>query len=274
MRHATTSSFAQMLALLLALGAVTGLPSVARAGIHVSLDPSSATVQPGDTLIVKLSVFQAESQFNGFDAYVGFDPARLAFVSVTPDNQIGSVLTGVCNNFFHQFLAHSNFVEIHLSMLCPSTFATGPGEIYELRFRALPTTGSTTLVWQTGTEFYRAGFFVRPVESIPATLLVQDLTAVPPSAKWVGASLETPWPNPYQGRGPVTLKFSLPESSQVGFTILDAQGRLVASHAAEELGAGAHSISWAGLRLAPGRYLVKMNSGNRTQAARSWVVVK
>jgi hypothetical protein len=263
-----------MLVLLFALGGVVALAPAARAGMHVSLEPDSVIVQPGDTVTVKLTVFQAESEFNGFDAYVGFDPTRFAFVSSTLDSQIGPVLTAVCNNFFHQFTAHPSSVEIHLSMLCSSTFATGPGEIYHVRLRALPVTGPTTLSWQTGTEFYRAGFFVRPAELVPMVVLVQDLTAVPPSGRPAGAAFDAPWPNPWRNGGPVTLQFSLNEDAPVHFKILDAQGRLVASHAMGELGAGAHTFAWAGLRLAPGRYLVELNSGNSTQAARPLVVVQ
>jgi hypothetical protein len=274
MRHAIGTAFARTLVLLLALGAATALPPVARAGMHVSLEPDSVTVQPGDTLTVKLTVFQAESQFNGFDAFVGFDPARFAFVTSPLADQIGPVLTSVCDNFFHQFVAHPSSVEIHLSMLCASTFATGPGEIYRFRLRALPVIGPSTLVWQAGTEFYRAGFFVRPVESIPMTVFVQDNTAVPPSMRSTSMSFEPPSPNPFRGGGALSLKFSLQGASRVGFKILDAQGRLIASHALGDLGAGAHSFAWTGLRLAPGRYLVELKSGNNTQAARPWVVVQ
>lgn len=274
MRPAIGTTFARALVLLLALGAAAALPPVARAGMHVSLEPDSVTVQPGDTVTVKLTVFQAESQFNGFDGFVGFDPARFAFVSSPLADQLGPVLTSVCNNFFHQFVPHASSVEIHLSMLCAGTFATGPGEIYRFRLRALPLIGPSTLVWQAGTEFYRAGFFVRPVESLPMTVFVQDNTAVPPFTTSEGLSLESPWPNPWRGGGPVTLSFSLHADSQVGFRILDAQGRLVASRALGELGAGVHSFAWTGLRLAPGRYLVELKSGNNVQAARPWVVVR
>jgi hypothetical protein len=134
--------------------------------------------------------------------------------------------------------------------------------------------GPSTLVWQAGTEFYRAGFFVRPVESIPMTVFVQDNTAVPPSMRSTSMSFEPPSPNPFRGGGALSLKFSLQGASRVGFKILDAQGRLIASHALGDLGAGAHSFAWTGLRLAPGRYLVELKSGNNTQAARPWVVVQ
>ena len=275
MRPGIAGSIPRALALLVGLAAAALLPGAARAGIHVSLEPDSATIHPGDTLTVQLTIFQAESEFNGFDAYVGFDPTRLAYVSGTPDSQIGTVMKDVCNNFFHLFKVNPDNLEIHLSMLCASTFATGPGEIYRVRMRALAPAGPTALTWNTGTEFYRAGFFVRPVESRPMTLFVQDLnTAVPPPAEPRGARLDAPWPNPHRGGGPLRLKFSLAGATQVGFTILDTQGRRVASRAPESVGAGEYTWDWTGLRLSPGRYLVEMTAGNSTQAARSWVVVQ
>lgn len=271
MRRSTLGS----VALLLALWVTLVLPPMARAGIHVSLEPDSATVQTGDTVTVRLTIFKAESQFNAFDAFVAFDPARVEYVSAALDSQIGSLMSGACDNCFHRFVPHPDNVEIHLSFMCPSTFVTGPGEIYRVRLRVLPGDGPTDLVWRSGTEFYRAGFFVRPVESLPMTLFVHDLNGVgPPAAGAAGLSLETPRPNPYRGSGPATVKFWLAAPSRVGFVILDAQGRNVASRAPEEFSAGTHSFAWTGLRIAPGRYLVKMTSGTSGETARTWVVVR
>jgi hypothetical protein len=260
--------------LLALLGAMLALPATALATIYVSLEPDSATVQPGDTVTVRLTIFQADAQFNGFDAFVSFDPARLALVSTPLADQVGPVISGACTNLFQSFVAHPDSVEIHLGMLCPATFVTGPGDIYQFRLRVLAPVGPTDLVWSTGTEFFRAGFFVRPRVEVPMTLFVKNLAAVGPSSAAAGLSLETPWPNPYRGSGPLTLHFSLADSAPVGFTIFDTQGRRVASQAPEEFSAGAHSFVWSGLRLQPGRYLVKMRSGSNLQIARAWVVVR
>lgn len=260
--------------LLVLLGAMLSLPTVALATIYVSLEPDSATVQPGDTVTVKLTIFQADAQFNGFDAFVSFDPSRLALVSTPLADQVGSVFSGACSNLFQSFVAHPDSVEIHLGMLCPATFVTGPGDIYKFRLRVLAPLGPTDLVWSTGTEFFRAGFFVRPRVEVPMTLFVKNLAAVGPSSPAAGLSLATPWPNPYRGVGPLTLHFSLADSAPVGFTIFDTQGRCVASHAPEQYGAGTHSFAWTGLGLLPGRYLVKMSSGSNLQIARAWVVVR
>ncbi len=271
MRHVAT-----LARFLVAAAIIAAIPSTARAGIHVSLEPDSARVQPGDTVTVRLTVFQAESQFNAFDAYVGFDPLRLQFVQVLPlDSQIGPLMKADCDNFFHQFSAHPNSVEIHLSLLCSGTFEIGPGVIYLLRFVALPVVGPTQLTWGAGTEFYRAGFFVRPVEELPMTLFVGGVGSVePPQAGGTKLWLATPRPNPWRGRGAVELSFFLPDPEQVGFVVIDAQGRRVAERASEGFGVGSHTIAWSGLRLSPGRYLVRMTSGAGAGAARAWVVAR
>src|SRR2546422_7001597 len=150
-------------ALILALAVGSGSPRGARAGIHVELGPGSSLVQPGDTVTVQLQVFQAESEFNAFDAYLRFDPARLQFVPASSlSQQIGPVMSSGCGSFFHQFKARSDTLEIHLGMLCSNVFVTGPGVIYQVRFRVLEGTGPTQIYLGSGTEFYRAGFFVRP----------------------------------------------------------------------------------------------------------------
>jgi len=262
--------------LLMAMGVAATAPATARAGIHVKLSPDSCVAQPGDTVTVQLRVFQAESEFNAFDAYVLFDPTRLQFVPTAPlSDQIGPLMKRACGSFFHQFTPRPDTLEIHLSMLCPNAFVTGPGVIYQLRFRVLHAVGPTEIACGAHTEFYRAGFFVRPLEAFPMELYAGGFTAVAPSSH-VGTAvrLATPWPNPYRGAGPATVQFSLPDRDRVGFAILDPQGRRVAMRDAEYFDSGPHSITWSGLRLAPGHYVVKMTSGAEAGVARNWVVVR
>jgi hypothetical protein len=265
------------IALFLVLGSTWLFPALARADLHMSLEPDSAVVQPGDTVTVRITVFRvgaADSSFNAFDAFIAYDPARLELVNTTAAARVGPVFTDSCGNFFHQFLPTPGQLEIHLSMLCPKKNVTGPGDLYRVRMRVLPGTGPTNLVWNTGLEFYRGGFFVRPVEALPMTLFVGSMAGVnPPGEDARRLAFETPWPNPHRGAGPATLKFSLAAPDRVGFEILDAQGRRVAVRTPDEFGAGAHTVNWTGLQLAPGCYLVKMNTGNNLQAARAWVIL-
>ena len=263
-------------ALILALTMAAASPTGARAAIHVKLGPDSTLVQPGDTVTVQLNLFQAESEFNAFDAYLRFDPTRLQFVpAASISQQIGPVMSGACESFFHQFTPRSDTLEIHLSLLCKNVFVTGPGVIYQVRFLVLNGVGPTQIYLGSGTEFYRAGFFVRPVEALPMELYEGSTASVePPSNSRIAVQLAAPRPNPYRGEGPATMRFTLPGPDRVGFAILDAQGRRVAERVPEGFGAGPHSIAWSGLRLGSGFYVVKMTSADGVRAARGWVVVR
>ena len=263
-------------ALALALTMTLISPADARAGIHVKLGPDSSLVQPGDTVTVQLQVYQADSQFNAFDAFIRFDPSRLQFVPASSiSQQIGPVMSSACGSFFHQFIPRSDTLEIHLSLLCKNVFVTGPGVIYQVRFRVLDGAGPTEIYLGSGTEFYAAGFFVRPVETLPMELYEGGTASVgSPSNSGTPLQLSTPRPNPYRGEGPATMRFTLPGPDRVGFAVLDTQGRRVAARAPEDFEAGSHAIAWSGLRLAPGHYVVKMSSAAGLRAARSWVVVR
>jgi len=245
-------------------------------GVHVSLESSAAQPNPGDIITVSLNVFQADAEFNAFDAFIQFDPTRLEFVpAATPNLQIGPVMTANCGNFFHLFTPNASYLEVHLSLLCPNTFATGPGVIYQVQFRVLGILGATQVSWMPGTEFYRAGFFVRPAELLPLSLAVGGVNAVGPrDGKFAGFSINTPRPNPCQGSGPVTMEYSVATPERVVFEIYDSQGRRLAARSVSDAGAGRHSFTWAGLRLAPGRYVVRMSSATGARAERGWVVLR
>src|SRR5204863_1216592 len=129
---------------------------------------------------------------------------RLQFVpAASLGQQIGPVMSSACGSFFHQFKARSDTLEIHLGMLCSNVFVTGPGVIYQVRFRVLDGTGPTEIYLGSGTEFYRAGFFVRPVEALPLDLY-EGATASVGSPSNSGPPLQpsTTSPHPYPVEAP------------------------------------------------------------------------
>src|SRR6185503_17145494 len=88
----------------LGLLAAPVLAGPARASVTVALQTASASVAPGADFDVDVTVTQAGSAFNAFDAVVGFDPAALTFVQLAPLSlQEGALMTGACGNRFHQF---------------------------------------------------------------------------------------------------------------------------------------------------------------------------
>jgi len=266
-----------LLACFAVLGAGPGAPREATAAIHVGFAPATATVAPGDSFLVQLSITQADSSFNAFDASIRFDPSRLSFKPTTPVSaQRGEVMTSVCSNTFHRFDATLDSLKITLSLLCNQTYVTGPGTIYKVWFRAGMTTGTTTLSLGPFTEFYHAGLFVRPLDKQTMVVnIVGSNTGVQPGSAHPGRlQLAPPAPNPHKGRGSVLLDFTLPAPDEVGIEVLDIQGRRVAGRVAERFDQGRHQLSWASPPLADGAYFLRLTTHSAGSAVRPWVVLR
>jgi hypothetical protein len=171
-RRSFRSARAALLVGAVALG-VWGLRApAAQAEISVGFAPDSITVAPGDTFTVALAVLQDGAEFNAFDAAILFDPTRLTFVPTTPvGEQQGPMIRAACRNTFHRFGTGPDSLEIALSLLCSNAVVTRRGDIYQVKFQAGTTPGSTTIRLGPSTEFYRAGLFARPVRK-------QDLSIV------------------------------------------------------------------------------------------------
>jgi photosystem II stability/assembly factor-like uncharacterized protein len=73
-------------------------------------------------------------------------------------------------------------------------------------------------------------------------------------------------PNP--SRGPVTLRFTLPQAGPVRLAAYDVQGRRVALLAEGERAAGAHAVQWTPEPLPAGTYVVRLEAGGQTATAR------
>lgn len=245
----------------------------------MSINPSSAAVDVGDTITVELSIFQADEEFNAFDIFLGFDPAFLTFVPTTPvNNQRGELMTAACANTFHVFTPGASQLSITLSLLCNNVFVTGPGVIYRVKFLANSATSGTSLVCNAGTAFYRAGFGVDPLECGAGSVAISG----GPTAVGIGGdaalpaiTLGVPRPNPHTGRGAARFDFSLPSSGEVGIELFDAGGRLVARREpARFSAAGAHSISWDPGAIPSGIYFVRISDGRGGGAQTRWHVVR
>src|SRR5262245_3824227 len=78
----------------------------AAAGVKVALLPATLSVAPGAEFDLSMEVTRSGSNFNGFDAYVGWDPAALTFVPLSPiSQQEGTYFSSACSNRFHLFHA-------------------------------------------------------------------------------------------------------------------------------------------------------------------------
>lgn len=238
---------------------------VARAdGVHVRLDPVNVTLNPGDTLVVSVTVSPADAQFNAFDLVTNYDPSRLTFVPVSPvSKQVGSLVTGACGTLFHLFNANtaSGILTTNLSLLCNNVFLSGPGTVYTLKFKAGTTQGTTTVTLGSGSQFYRAGLFVNPLDVTPLTVSIGAVAAPDPRAVApTGLTLRAPAPNPRRGTAALRVPLSLARDAAVHLALFDSTGRLMAQRPAEQLAAGAHVIRWRAPKLAAGHYTLRATS--------------
>ncbi|MFN0149137.1 MAG: T9SS type A sorting domain-containing protein [bacterium] len=266
-----------VLGVLLAL--VPAPESACASGVHLSFAPSSSTVAVGDTFLVDARVDPSDDDFNGFDLHIGFDSARVAFVPATPSSaQIGSLMfpSGCTNNPFHIFTAGPSQLTIAVSLMCANTFVAGPGVVYKVKFRAIAD-GAASFVCNAGTQFYRAGFFVNPLDCVPGVVTVAP-TGVGAPAEPVepgGLGLAPPRPNPYSGAGPATFSLDLPRSETVTVALFDASGRLFASRGQQRFdGAGRHDLTWDPGSLAPGVYFVRVATSASGETWTRWTVVR
>ena len=88
-----------------------------------------------------------------------------------------------------------------------------------------------------------------------------------------GYSLESNYPNPFN---PSTkISFTIPEAGHVSLVVFDALGREVATLVDSELGAGTHTVSFDGQKLASGVYIYRIRAGDvSTGSAQSFVQEK
>jgi hypothetical protein len=259
---------------LCALGGLA-LPALTRADVYVAMTPPLNQVQPNDEFVLDLTVTQADSAFNAFDATVEFDPAVLAFVPQSPNMlQEGALMVDACGATFHRFSAAGDSLAITDVLLCPGQSLRGPGQIYRLHFRALSALTVTSVRLRAPrTKFYNAGLYVLPVHTEDASVQVGDLTdAGPPAAH--GLSLRAR-PNP--SRQGTTLRIAAPGAGTQAVSIYDARGRIVRAFAPAYAPAGERDLAWDGRdqfgrQVGSGNYTVVLRAGDHRAVTRLTVV--
>jgi hypothetical protein len=229
------------------LCAAWGVASASAQGVTVALSPALQVVSAGQEFDVTLEVSRAGSAFNGFDAIVGYDPAALTFVQLSPVSlQEGDLMTTACGNRFHRFRPGSDRDTITDVLLCDGVSVTGPGTIYRLHFRAGTTNQVTHVTFLPGLRFYNAGLYVTPLQSSDATVSIGMATGVGSGPQLAPGAA----PNPF--RTATVIRLGTTRTGPV--SIVDTQGRSV-----RRLEASAGRATWdgrneAGVRLPPGTY--------------------
>jgi hypothetical protein len=245
------------------------------AQVHVALTPTDTTVTPGDTFVIRIVVTQPGSNFNAYDATVGYDAGPLTFLPTSPTSlQEGSYMRNACGNTFHLFRAEGDSMTITHVLLCDQTSLPGPGILYRLRFQA-STTPQDAHVRFRALQFYNAGFFVNPALSTDALIHIgiPSDAEPPPSVHGLGVRAA---PNPFNPITTITVE--APRAGLQSLLVHDVTGRCVRTLQAGTFPAGRRSLVWdgrddRGAGLASGVYVVVLeNSGGR--ASQRVVLVK
>jgi hypothetical protein len=251
-------------------------PASPAAGIHLRFDTTPAAIAPGDTFLVEVVVDPGDAQFNAFDLVLAYDPEWLDFIPTSPlSAQRGALMTGACANTFHQFSAEPGQLEATLSLLCNNVFVTGPGVIYRVKFAARDSVGMTTLSCAAGSQFFRAGFFVNPLDCQSKQLTVIGTSGVDPGRPRPVPALALDPPLPGSAASPVLrLGLSLPAADNARLELYDIQGRRLAARGPEALAAGRNTIHWPLEALPSGLYLVRVTTDGGLSARTRWLMVR
>jgi hypothetical protein len=246
---------------------ITAAP--ARAGVTLAVSPETLSVAPGATFTLELRVPEPGSPFNGYDAVVEYDPARLTFLPLSPTSlQQGPDMLDACGSTYHVFRAAGDSLSISNVLLCSDLSLTGPAHLYTLRFVA-STPPAVTHVRLRRLQFYEAGTFVNPSLSRDSqvswgvVLDVGDLAA--PMAPRLGVRA-----NPAHGEQ--WFDVASPRSGAQSLVVYDAAGRAVRHLESGTRPAGTRAIRWDGRDddgrpVAPGLYLVRFDASGQSARA-------
>jgi len=259
-------------ALLLAVGVLlcAGPPALRADGVTVALYPTAQTVTPGAEFDLYVQCTVAGAPFNAFDTIVGWNPAALTNIPLSPvSQQVGSYMTGACGTTFHIFLRGASSDTITDVLLCDGVSLTGPGQLYRLRFRASSTPQQTSVQFQS-VQFYNAGMYVNPVHTTNAAIGI----GMPPTGVGdplvPGLTLDAA-PNP--SRGPLALALGADRPGLQLLTVRDVQGRLVCRLDGGWFPAGPRIVAWdgrdnGGIRVPAGIYFVTLELAGRYTSKR------
>jgi hypothetical protein len=253
-------------ALVVLAAVILSSASASAQGVTVALTPPSVQVAPGDTFDLYVTVTQAGSPFNGFDAVLGWDAAALTPVS----SNEGQLMTDACATRFYMFHPGADSDTITDVLLCNGVSVTGPGQIYHLRFHASATPQTTQVVFLPTLRFYDAGLFVNPVTSTDATVTITSPVDAGPARLPRRLDLAVA-PNP--GRGGSIFTIATDRDGSQSLRVFDSRGRLVRTLDDSTIAAGVRTVRWdgkdsQGRPLARGVYYVRVEDEGRSLTKR------
>lgn len=269
-RAALAAPTRTLLVLLLAAAAAGAAPldgATALADtIRLSVVPTPLLAQPGDTVLVALTVPVAGPAFNAYDAYLDYDPDVLQFLPAADvTTQEGTLMTAACGLRFHVFEADTLAGQLRVShsLMCNGRSVSGPGVAYQVRFRCRNVDADTPLALLRAaphkTAFYLAGWELLPLVTANATVRVGAGSTAAAETPRVGVTDLRVAPNPFNPRTTVSLTAVRDGALTVDIVTMD--GRRVRRLWDAAVSAGTWRADWDGRddhgrAVAAGVYLV------------------
>jgi hypothetical protein len=283
MTKPTLALVALTIALMIPMAAgADGLLTATADTARLSVMPSRSLVQAGDTLLVELTVPVAGPAFNGYDAYLLYDPAVLQFLpAANVSTQEGPLMTTACGLRFHVFKPDTLAGQLRVShsLMCAGVSVTGPGVVYRVRLRARAVDADTPLSLLLAapykTAFYLAGTVLTPLATTGAVVRVGagSPSAVP--VPRVGVSGLRVAPNPFNPR--TQIAFEAEQAGPVTVDVHAVDGRRVRTLWQGDVAAGTWHHDWDGCDdrgrpVAAGVYLVRLRTGAEVLTTRATLV--
>jgi hypothetical protein len=244
--------------------------------VQVAFTPGSFGVRAGTEFDVNIVVTEEGSSFNAFNLVVGFDPAALTPITMSPlVDQVGVAMLETCPTIFNDFRIGPASDTINCAMLCGGASINGPGQVYQLRFLASDTPQVAELTIEAA-KFFNGGIQVGPTMVSNATVHI----AAPPldvddAPSALGLMVRAA-PNPM--RQGTTLSWYTPRAGPVTLKIIDTQGRMMRRLSLEGAEAGRGAVWWdgkseTGAPVSAGVYRVVLSQGQE-RAQRTVAVVR
>lgn len=266
------------LALILA-GILIAPGSVRAQGVMVQFTPLSQRVVPGTLVHIDITLTEAGSPINGFDALVGFDPAALTPVPRSPiSDQIGLLMSGACGTHFHRFGEGNETPadSVTLVLLCAGASVTGPGQLYRLDFLASMTPQVTYVRFLPGLQFYNEGLYVTPVNFTDTIIGIgmDPPTSVDSDALHEALGIKVV-PNPSHGE--TFISVTCDRSGPQRLAVVDLLGRVVWRIDESTASPGLRTIAWDGRdimgnRVPSGVYFVTLDAPSGSVSKRVLLV--
>lgn len=256
------------------LFATTLVASRVEGGVLLRVEPPYQQVDPLTVVTLAIAIGEPGDPINGYDAVVGYDPTRLEYLPPSPPSSAeGPLFTGACPQRFLVVTPTASTVTVSHVLLCSATNVTGPGVLYQVRFRAL-TEGRTRVDLLAGSAAYRAGEYVEPLQVEGAVIDVGEVTQTPRADRRIAL-----WaaPNPFN---PATeLHCEIPRPSWTALGIFDPAGRRVCEIHRGPLDAGIRRFVWRGVDdsgrpVASGVYLVRLDVEGAGRATTRLVLIR